>query len=277
MGLWARLVNLLIQLRSEHGSLAPPWKCPWELPGLGPWRQKLKAASFQPPRTQSRAGTVTQPAACRDPLGGTELPSRSRKVLRGYRCLRTAASAGAAGKLRLRPFGNSLIKAGAGKQQDPSSKHLSVHRAPDPSLATPYKAAPASAGAAVPTVAGQDPFRLLRSARLSRGPQSPVASLRRDKELAPKDLRRGGISPGRGSRILLCGLEMRQVSGFLLGLMALPVALGQRSSGSPKNSTQHQSFAIVSFKWDHVKDPYIITLWILVASLAKIGESGVIY
>ncbi|XP_052653331.1 sodium/hydrogen exchanger 3 [Harpia harpyja] len=65
---------------------------------------------------------------------------------------------------------------------------------------------------------------------------------------------------------------MRQVSGvgFLLGLMALPAALGQRSSGSPINSSQPQSFAIVSFKWDHVKDPYIITLWILVASLAKI-------
>ncbi|KAM9573134.1 sodium/hydrogen exchanger 3 isoform 2-T2 [Guaruba guarouba] len=65
---------------------------------------------------------------------------------------------------------------------------------------------------------------------------------------------------------------MRQLSGvgFLLGLMALPVALGQRSSGSPINSNQSQSFAIVSFKWNHVKDPYVITLWILVASLAKI-------
>uniref|UniRef100_A0A8C3ENB5 Sodium/hydrogen exchanger n=1 Tax=Corvus moneduloides TaxID=1196302 RepID=A0A8C3ENB5_CORMO len=63
---------------------------------------------------------------------------------------------------------------------------------------------------------------------------------------------------------------MRQVSGvaLLLGLMALPAALGQRSSESPKNSSQ--SFAIVSFKWDHVKEPYIIALWILVASLAKI-------
>ncbi|XP_063181767.1 sodium/hydrogen exchanger 3 isoform X1 [Chroicocephalus ridibundus] len=65
---------------------------------------------------------------------------------------------------------------------------------------------------------------------------------------------------------------MRQVSGvgFLLGLMSLPEALGERSSESPKNSSQSESFAIVSFKWHHVKDPYIITLWILVASLAKI-------
>ncbi|XP_032934460.1 sodium/hydrogen exchanger 3 isoform X1 [Catharus ustulatus] len=63
---------------------------------------------------------------------------------------------------------------------------------------------------------------------------------------------------------------MRQASGvaLLLGLMVLPAALGQRSSESHKNSSQ--SFAIVSFKWDHVKEPYIIALWILVASLAKI-------
>ncbi|XP_035175168.1 sodium/hydrogen exchanger 3 isoform X3 [Oxyura jamaicensis] len=65
---------------------------------------------------------------------------------------------------------------------------------------------------------------------------------------------------------------MRQVSsvGLLLGLMALPAALGQRSSESPTNHNQTQSFQIVSFKWEHVKDPYIIILWILVASLAKI-------
>ncbi|XP_048796677.1 sodium/hydrogen exchanger 3 isoform X2 [Lagopus muta] len=65
---------------------------------------------------------------------------------------------------------------------------------------------------------------------------------------------------------------MREVSrmGFLLGLMDLPAALGERSSGSPTNNSHPQNFAIVSFRWDHVKDPYVITLWILVASLAKI-------
>uniref|UniRef100_A0A8B9TP57 Sodium/hydrogen exchanger n=1 Tax=Anas platyrhynchos TaxID=8839 RepID=A0A8B9TP57_ANAPL len=64
---------------------------------------------------------------------------------------------------------------------------------------------------------------------------------------------------------------MRQVSsvGLLLGLMALPAALGERSSESPPKHNQ-TSFEIVSFKWDHVKDPYVIVLWILVASLAKI-------
>uniref|UniRef100_A0A8B9BYA9 Sodium/hydrogen exchanger n=2 Tax=Anser TaxID=8842 RepID=A0A8B9BYA9_9AVES len=65
---------------------------------------------------------------------------------------------------------------------------------------------------------------------------------------------------------------MRQVSsvGLLLGLMALPAALGQRSSGSPTQHNRTEGYQIVSFEWEHVKDPYIIILWILVASLAKI-------
>lgn len=55
-------------------------------------------------------------------------------------------------------------------------------------------------------------------------------------------------------------------------LLALALALtslrGVRGIEEEPNSGG--SFQIVTFKWHHVQDPYIIALWILVASLAKI-------
>ncbi|XP_065730199.1 sodium/hydrogen exchanger 3 isoform X2 [Phocoena phocoena] len=61
--------------------------------------------------------------------------------------------------------------------------------------------------------------------------------------------------------------------GLLLALLALgelPRAQGveEMPGGAPGES---QGFQVVTFKWHHVQDPYIIALWILVASLAKIG------
>lgn len=57
-------------------------------------------------------------------------------------------------------------------------------------------------------------------------------------------------------------------------LLALALALtslrGVRGIEEEPNSGG--SFQIVTFKWHHVQDPYIIALWILVASLAKIGK-----
>lgn len=75
-------------------------------------------------------------------------------------------------KLRLRPVWNSLIKAGAGKQQEPSSQHLPMFRVPDPFLTTACKEAPGPARAAVPTVLGQDPLCCLQNAPLPPVPQS---------------------------------------------------------------------------------------------------------
>ena len=69
---------------------------------------------------------------------------------------------------------------------------------------------------------------------------------------------------GRGAPGPRCGLLL----ALLLALGALPRARGvEEQSGGAS-----QGFQVVSFKWHHVKDPYIIALWILVASLAKIGK-----
>ncbi|EMP36592.1 Sodium/hydrogen exchanger 3 [Chelonia mydas] len=65
---------------------------------------------------------------------------------------------------------------------------------------------------------------------------------------------------------------MRQVP-LAEGLLALPATRAQeQSSGDHPAVSGPQSFQIVSFKWGHVQEPYIIALWILVASLAKIAS-----
>nr|XP_006113112.1 sodium/hydrogen exchanger 3 isoform X1 [Pelodiscus sinensis]XP_006113113.1 sodium/hydrogen exchanger 3 isoform X2 [Pelodiscus sinensis] len=64
--------------------------------------------------------------------------------------------------------------------------------------------------------------------------------------------------------------EMGQVP-LAEGLLALPTVLAQeKSSGEHTAGSGPHPFQIVSFKWHHVQEPYIIALWILVASLAKI-------
>lgn len=44
--------------------------------------------------------------------------------------------------------------------------------------------------------------------------------------------------------------------------------------GIEEEPSSGASFQVVTFKWHHVQDPYIIALWILVASLAKIGKQS---
>ncbi|KAL8165819.1 UNVERIFIED_CONTAM: hypothetical protein K2H54_055340 [Gekko kuhli] len=65
------------------------------------------------------------------------------------------------------------------------------------------------------------------------------------------------------------------LGALLLPPLLLPGALGSAESpgghgeGEGQNGTA--AYQIVTFKWPHVQDPYIIALWILVASLAKIA------
>ncbi|XP_039698793.1 sodium/hydrogen exchanger 3 isoform X2 [Pteropus medius] len=71
----------------------------------------------------------------------------------------------------------------------------------------------------------------------------------------------GRGAPGPGWGLLLA---------LLLTLREVPRALGieEEPSGAQDAS---QGFQVVTFEWHHVQDPYIIALWILVASVAKIG------
>uniref|UniRef100_A0A8D0BU02 Sodium/hydrogen exchanger n=1 Tax=Salvator merianae TaxID=96440 RepID=A0A8D0BU02_SALMN len=55
--------------------------------------------------------------------------------------------------------------------------------------------------------------------------------------------------------------------GILLGLLFLHAAAGMEEVPSDHTSEGYQ---IVTLKWHHVQTPYIITVWILAASLAKI-------
>ncbi|XP_048224054.1 sodium/hydrogen exchanger 3 isoform X2 [Perognathus longimembris pacificus] len=69
----------------------------------------------------------------------------------------------------------------------------------------------------------------------------------------------------------MSGLGVRPAGGPPR-LLALALALGglPRARGVEEELDSGQGFQVVTFEWHHVQDPYIIALWILVASLAKI-------
>ena len=67
------------------------------------------------------------------------------------------------------------------------------------------------------------------------------------------------------------GLVWRLLLALLLALGELPQARGVEEEPVVEHD-KSQGFQVVTFKWDHVQDPYIIALWILVASVAKIGK-----
>ncbi|XP_074135302.1 sodium/hydrogen exchanger 3 isoform X2 [Sminthopsis crassicaudata] len=74
------------------------------------------------------------------------------------------------------------------------------------------------------------------------------------------------VSKARGTRLRL-GFPAWGL--LFLALWMLPRVLGTEEIPG-HNSHGKEGFQIVTFKWSHVQDPYIIALWILVASLAKI-------
>lgn len=67
------------------------------------------------------------------------------------------------------------------------------------------------------------------------------------------------------------GPSWRLLLAFLLVLGELPQAQGIEENPESELNETHGGFQVVTFKWHHVQDPYIIALWILVASVAKIG------
>lgn len=72
---------------------------------------------------------------------------------------------------------------------------------------------------------------------------------------------------GRGPQ----GPRWAPLLALLLALGALrPARAVEEDPGGGHG--QSRGFQVVTFKWHHVQDPYIIALWILVASLAKIGK-----
>uniref|UniRef100_A0A8C9DGC4 Sodium/hydrogen exchanger n=1 Tax=Prolemur simus TaxID=1328070 RepID=A0A8C9DGC4_PROSS len=71
---------------------------------------------------------------------------------------------------------------------------------------------------------------------------------------------------GRGARGPSWGLLL----ALALTLSRLPRTRGVEEE--PGASGASGGFQVVTFEWHHVQDPYIIALWILVASLAKIGD-----
>ncbi|XP_069348132.1 sodium/hydrogen exchanger 3 isoform X2 [Eulemur rufifrons] len=69
---------------------------------------------------------------------------------------------------------------------------------------------------------------------------------------------------GRGARGPCWGLLL----ALALTLSRLPRTRGVEEE--PSSSSASEGFQVVAFEWHYVQDPYIIALWILVASLAKI-------
>ena len=93
-------------------------------------------------------------------------------------------------------------------------------------------------------------------------------------------LRTGSHSPaGSGKSLPELGLLLLLVFVFLEGsVLPLGVAgsLNENDSHGPKahNATPptKKPFPVLSFEYSHIKTPFEISLWVLLASLMKLGE-----
>uniref|UniRef100_A0A8C5QDD4 Sodium/hydrogen exchanger n=1 Tax=Leptobrachium leishanense TaxID=445787 RepID=A0A8C5QDD4_9ANUR len=68
-------------------------------------------------------------------------------------------------------------------------------------------------------------------------------------------------------------VEQCVIESLLVGILIPGMVAKEKSESLNEESNSHEkptSLQIVTFKWHHVQEPYIIALWILVASLAKI-------
>lgn len=103
--------------------------------------------------------------------------------------------------------------------------------------------------------------------RLRAGQRVPPSAAGVTRHARPDRALSGAGMSGRGAPGPGWGLLL----ALLLTLREVPRALGieEEPSGAQDAS---QGFQVVTFEWHHVQDPYIIALWILVASVAKIGE-----
>lgn len=86
----------------------------------------------------------------------------------------------------------------------------------------------------------------------------------------------------RRSSVWLLGLALVTcLVSSAAGVSEIAVQTGQRSHPGPSESRSNSSLphhepnitgiAVVHYQWHHVQSPFLVTLWILVAGMAKMG------
>ena len=66
--------------------------------------------------------------------------------------------------------------------------------------------------------------------------------------------------------------QKKQTIFLILVLLVLIKKYSSREQIYTHNQQKEQRFHVAEFNFDHVSDVYAITLWILLGSLAKVGQ-----